>query len=168
MAKTKQNQSQTTIPNAIAWRLTYLAPWIIGMLVLQLYPFLSSLAYSFCNYKITGTPQFAGLANYVQLFTLDNEFWNSLKVTLVYTLYTVPGKLVMALAVAVFLNRNIKGINLIRTLYYIPSLLAAAWRLPAVEDHVHGYRRHQLDPDHPAPASVQWLGDPVRRCAPSA
>ena len=34
----------------------YLAPWIIGMLVLQLYPFLSSLVYSFCNYKITGTP----------------------------------------------------------------------------------------------------------------
>ena len=32
----------------------YLAPWIIGMLVLQLYPFLSSLVYSFCNYKITG------------------------------------------------------------------------------------------------------------------
>ena len=35
----------------------YLAPWIIGMLILQLYPFLSSLVYSFCNYKITGTPQ---------------------------------------------------------------------------------------------------------------
>lgn len=84
----------------------YLAPWIIGMLVLQLYPFLSSLVYSFCNYKITGTPSFTGLNNYIQLFTMDTEFWNSLKVTLVYTLYTVPGKLVMALAVAVFLNRN--------------------------------------------------------------
>ena len=74
----------------------YLAPWIIGMLVLQLYPFLSSLVYSFCNYKITGTPSFTGLSNYIQLFTMDNEFWNSLKVTLAYTLYTVPGKLVMA------------------------------------------------------------------------
>ena len=39
----------------------YLAPWIIGMLILQLYPFLSSLVYSFCNYKITGTPKFCGL-----------------------------------------------------------------------------------------------------------
>ena len=104
----------------------YLAPWIIGMLVLQLYPFLSSLVYSFCNYKITGTPSFTGLNNYIQLFTMDTEFWNSLKVTLVYTLYTVPGKLVMALAVAVFLNRDIKGINLIRTLYYIPSLFGGS------------------------------------------
>ena len=58
----------------------YLAPWIIGMLILQLYPFLSSLVYSFCNYKITGTPKFCGLQNYIQLFTMDNEFWNSLKV----------------------------------------------------------------------------------------
>lgn len=49
-----------------------------------------------------------------------------MKVTVVYTLYTVPGKLVMALAVAVFLNRNIKGINLIRTLYYIPSLFGGS------------------------------------------
>ena len=97
MAKTKQTKvKHYTKRDCMAF--AYLAPWIIGMLVLQLYPFLSSLAYSFCNYKITGTPQFAGLANYVQLFTLDNEFWNSLKVTLVYTLYTVPGKLVMALA----------------------------------------------------------------------
>ena len=83
MAKTKQTKvKHYTKRDCMAF--AYLAPWIIGMLVLQLYPFLSSLAYSFCNYKITGTPQFAGLANYVQLFTLDNEFWNSLKVTLVY------------------------------------------------------------------------------------
>ena len=54
----------------------YLAPWIIGMLILQLYPFLSSLVYSFCNYKITGTPSFTGLSNYIQLFTMDTEFWN--------------------------------------------------------------------------------------------
>ena len=139
----------------------YLAPWIIGMLVLQLYPFLSSLAYSFCNYKITGTPQFAGLANYVQLFTLDNEFWNSLKVTLVYTLYTVPGKLVMALAVAVFLNRNIKGINLIRTLYYIPSLfggsvaVALLWKIMFMDT---GVINSILTTLHLP--SVQWLGDP--------
>ena len=104
----------------------YLAPWIIGMLVLQLYPFLSSLVYSFCNYKITGTPSFTGLSNYIQLFTMDTEFWNSLKVTLAYTLYTVPGKLVMALAVAVFLNRDIKGINLIRTCTTFRPCSAAA------------------------------------------
>ena len=139
----------------------YLAPWIIGMLVLQLYPFLSSLVYSFCNYKITGTPSFTGLSNYIQLFTMDNEFWNSLKVTLAYTLYTVPGQLVMALAVAVFLNRDIKGINLIRTLYYIPSLfggsvaVALLWKIMFMDNGVINAILTTLHLPN-----VQWLGDP--------
>lgn len=139
----------------------YLAPWIIGMLVLQLYPFLSSLVYSFCNYKITGTPSFTGLSNYIQLFTMDTEFWNSLKVTLAYTLYTVPGKLVMALAVAVFLNRDIKGINLIRTLYYIPSLfggsvaVALLWKIMFMDNGVINAILTTLHLPN-----VQWLGDP--------
>ena len=96
----------------------YLMPWILGMLILQIYPF--------TNYQVSSSPNWSGLDNYRYLFTKDTEFWNSVKVTVVYTLYTVPGKLVMALAVAVFLNRNIKGINLIRTLYYIPSLFGGS------------------------------------------
>lgn len=104
----------------------YLMPWILGMLILQIYPFLCSFYYSFTNYQVSSSPNWSGLDNYRYLFTKDTEFWNSVKVTVVYTLYTVPGKLVMALAVAVFLNRNIKGINLIRTLYYIPSLFGGS------------------------------------------
>lgn len=104
----------------------YLMPWILGMLILQIYPFLCSFYYSFTNYQVSSSPIWTGLENYRYLFTKDTEFWNSVKVTVVYTLYTVPGKLVMALAVAVFLNRNIKGINLIRTLYYIPSLFGGS------------------------------------------
>lgn len=120
----------------------YLLPWILGFLTLQLYPFVSSLFYSFCDYQITGSPIFCGLKNYIDLFTRDNEFWNSLKVTVIFTLYTVPGKLLLALAVAVFLNRNIKGINLIRTLYYIPSLfggsvaVAILWKLLFLDNGV--------------------------------
>jgi len=120
----------------------YLLPWLVGFTVLQLYPFLSSLYYSFTDYKISAVPNFIGLKNYIKLFTQDTEFWNSLKVTLLFTLYTVPGKLLMALAVAVFLNRNIKGINLIRTLYYIPSLfggsvaIAVLWKVLFVDNGV--------------------------------
>ncbi len=104
----------------------YLAPWILGMVILQIYPFICSFYYSFTNYQISSSPIWCGFSNYIYLFTKDNEFWKSVKVTVVYTLYTVPGKLVMALAVAMFLNRNIKGINLIRTLYYIPSLFGGS------------------------------------------
>lgn len=104
----------------------YLMPWILGMLILQIYPFLCSFYYSFTNYQVSSSPIWTGLENYRYLFMKDMEFWNSVKVTVVYTLYTVPGKLVMALAVAVFLNRSIRGINLIRTLYYIPSLFGGS------------------------------------------
>lgn len=70
----------------------YLLPWLVGFAVLQLYPFITSLYYSFTDYKISVAPNFIGLKNYTKLFTQDPEFWNSLKVTLLYTLYTVPGK----------------------------------------------------------------------------
>lgn len=138
----------------------YLAPWIIGFLVLQFYPFVSSLYYSFTNYSIGASPQWAGLGNYKKLFTADTEFWNSLKVTILYTVYTVPGKLVMALAVAVFLNRDIKGINMIRTLYYIPSLfggsvaVAILWKLMFLDNGVI----NAILAVFRLPA-VQWLGD---------
>lgn len=120
----------------------YILPWILGFAILQLYPFIASLFYSFTNYQISSSPVWSGLDNYVTLLTKDKEFWNSLAVTAKFTLYTVPGKLVMALAVALFLNRDIRGINLIRTVYYIPSLfggsvaVAVLWRVLFLDNGV--------------------------------
>ena len=104
----------------------YILPWILGFVILQLYPFVSSFIYSFTDYTVGAKATFQGLANYKKLFTQDKEFWNSLKVTILFALYTVPGKLIMALVVAMFLNRDLKGINLIRTLYYIRLCLEEA------------------------------------------
>lgn len=120
----------------------YIAPWLIGLLVLQLFPFMKSLYLSFTEYTIGGTARWIGLDNYIKLFTKDREFWNSLRVTLVYTFVTVPLKVFLALMIAVFLNRDIKGINLIRTLYYIPSLFGGSvaisilWKLMFLEKGV--------------------------------
>lgn len=104
----------------------YLLPWILGFCIFQLYPFISSFYQSFTDYQLSSKPIFCGFGNYITMFTRDSEFWQSLKITLLYTVYTVPGKLIMALAVAVFLNRNIRGINLIRTVYYLPSLFGGS------------------------------------------
>lgn len=139
----------------------YIAPWIIGFLALQIYPFLSSLFYSFTEYNIASAPKWVGLQNYIHLFTKDAEFLNSLKVTFVYTLYTVPGKLALSLAVAVFLNRSIKGIHLIRTIYYMPSLfggsiaVALLWKLMYMDDGIINAWLGVLGLPH-----VQWLGNP--------
>lgn len=138
----------------------YILPWILGFAILQLYPFVSSFIYSFTDFTVGAKATFQGLANYKKLFTQDKEFWNSLKVTILFALYTVPGKLIMALAVAMFLNRDLKGINLIRTLYYIPSLfggsvaVALLWRLMFLDNGVINAILSALH----LPV-IQWLGD---------
>ena len=138
----------------------YILPWILGFAILQLYPFVSSFIYSFTDYTVGAKATFQGLANYKKLFTQDKEFWNSLKVTILFALYTVPGKLIMALAVAMFLNKDLKGINLIRTLYYIPSLfggsvaVALLWRLMFLDNGVINAILSALH----LPV-IQWLGD---------
>ena len=69
--------------------LLYIAPWLIGLLVLQLYPFVTSFYYSFTDYQFFNKPEFIGFGNYIKLFTSDPEFFKSLQVTIVYTLFTV-------------------------------------------------------------------------------
>ena len=139
----------------------YVCIWGFGFLVFQLYPFISSLLYSFTNYDIFHAPEFVGFDNYVKLFTKDREFWNSMAVTLKYTFITVPGKVVLALIIAVILNRNLKGINFIRTVYYIPSLLSGSvavailWKVLFMND---GFINSLLGLVHIGP--VKWLGTP--------
>ena len=159
MEKAKPRHGGWTKRNRIGFM--YVCIWIFGFLVFQLYPFISSLLYSFTNYDIFHAPEFVGLDNYVKLFTKDREFWNSMAVTLKYTFITVPGKVVLALIIAVILNRNLKGINFIRTVYYIPSLLSGSvavailWKVLFMND---GFINSLLGLVHIGP--VKWLGTP--------
>lgn len=104
----------------------YLAPWLIGLLVFQLYPFIVSFYYSLCNYNPLNEPIFAGLSNYIRLFTRDAEFWQSLRATVKYTLYTVPSKIIMSLGIAMLLSKSRKGVGALRTMYYLPSLFGGS------------------------------------------
>lgn len=115
--------------------LLYLLPWIIGLFVFTIYPFAAALYYSFTNYNLIDSPKWVGLQNYIQLFTVDPDFKNSLVATFQYVLLTVPLQLIFALLVAFVLNFKLKGISFYRVAYYIPSLLggnvaiALLWRL---------------------------------------
>ncbi|MCL2864887.1 MAG: sugar ABC transporter permease [Lachnospiraceae bacterium] len=114
----------------------YLSPWIIGMLLLQIFPFLTSFYYSLTDYNpVSRDINFIGLQNYIQLFTRDVEFFQSLRATILYTVYTVPAKIIMSLLIAILLNKGRKGIGILRTIYYLPSLfggsvaVAILWRV---------------------------------------
>ena len=113
----------------------YLLPWLIGILAFQLYPFIISFYYALCDYNPLRKPVFIGFNNFVRLFTVDPEFFISLKATLLYVIYTVPLKLIMSLFIAMLLNTSRKGIGVLRTAYYLPSLfggsiaVATLWRV---------------------------------------
>lgn len=104
----------------------YILPWIIGFLVLQFMPLINSFWYSFTNFQLLGKAKFIGLENYRKIFSGDATFLKSLQVTFYYVGIAVPLKITFALAIAIILNQKIKGINLFRTLYYIPSILGGS------------------------------------------
>jgi multiple sugar transport system permease protein len=89
---------------------------------------LVSLGMSFTKWNVLGDPSWIGLANYEKLWAdvFDSQgiyFWQSLKVTTIYTLLEVPLRVALNVAVAVMLNEKLKGIALYRTLLYSPSVI---------------------------------------------
>ncbi|TBL81542.1 carbohydrate ABC transporter permease [Paenibacillus thalictri] len=112
------------------WRknvgLLYILPWIIGFLGFQLYPLISSLIYSFTDLSTFGAKTFIGLDNYIYMFTKDPDFYQSLKVTLLYAIMAVPGRVAFALFIALLLHVQLKGISVFRTLYYLPSIFGGS------------------------------------------
>ena len=104
----------------------FLSPWVIGAALLTVGPMLASLYLSFTDYNLFNAPTWVGLRNYVNLFTNDQHFWDSVGVTLKYVLFSVPLKLILALGVALLLNRARRGQGLYRSAFYAPSLLGAS------------------------------------------
>jgi multiple sugar transport system permease protein len=104
----------------------FLLPWFIGFFGLTIAPILSSLYLSFTNFDMLTAPQWVGADNYVRMFTHDPKFYQSMRVTLLFVAFSVPLKLAFALAVALLLNRGMKGLPLYRAMFYLPSLLGAS------------------------------------------
>ena len=102
----------------------FILPWLIGFLALRFGPMLASLVLSFTQYDILSAPEFIGFANYVKMFTDDPSFWDSLRVTLTYAIFSVPIGLALSLGIALLLNQNVPGIAVWRTIYYLPSVVS--------------------------------------------
>jgi multiple sugar transport system permease protein len=114
-----------------AWRrhgagYLFLLPWLIGFFGLTLGPTLASLYLSLTHFDLLTPPRWAGLANYSYMLTIDRRFWQALDVTFTYVLWSVPLKLVVALALAMVLDKGLRGVSLYRALFYLPSLLGAS------------------------------------------
>ncbi|PJI84850.1 carbohydrate ABC transporter permease [Luteimicrobium subarcticum] len=103
----------------------FLAPWFLGLVTVTLFPLVASLYLSFTKYDLLSSPQWVGFQNFVDLFH-DERIWQSLKVTMLYVVTSVPLQLGVALLVAVLLNQGMKGLAFYRSVIYLPSLMGGS------------------------------------------
>jgi multiple sugar transport system permease protein len=105
---------------------TFIAPWLIGFLGFTLLPMAVSLYLAFTDYDILTSPRWVGLENFQRMFTQDRRYLQSVTVTLFYVAVAVPLRLVFALALAMLLNTNRRGVSVYRAAYYAPSIVAGS------------------------------------------
>jgi len=116
--------SRTATQRLQGWLL--IAPWLLGFIVLQLGAYVAALVISFSDWNLrTATFNFVGFTNYLVAFS-DDLVGRSLLNTLVYTVFHVPGVIVLAFVVAGLLNIKVKGLPVFRTMFYLPSITAGA------------------------------------------
>jgi len=114
------------------WAALMLAPNLVGFLMFILGPVIATLVLSFTHYDIITPMRWAGLYNYRTLFT-DPIVGVTLRNTLVFTVITVPGQMVLALTLAVLLDRKVKLMRFYRASYFLPSIssmvaVAVVWQ----------------------------------------
>jgi multiple sugar transport system permease protein len=104
--------------------LMFLAPWLIGVIVLQAYPILMTVYYAFTNFGgIAFPPNFIGFANFTTAFHYDPYFMTAVLNTLWWVGVSVPVTMVIGLLLALALNRKGRGMGVYRTLFYLPSMV---------------------------------------------
>lgn len=110
----------------------FILPHLIFFAVFIGYPFFSGLYLSFFQYDYLRPEAtlFVGLQNYIDLFKAGSvkfiEFWNSIKVTLTFVIYSVPFLVLIPLGLAILLNTKLVGHKIFRAIYFAPWVLSCA------------------------------------------
>ncbi len=106
------------------WLWLLLAPTLVGLIFGAFGSVLATTGLSLMEWDLLTPPTWAGLRNYVELFT-NERFLRSLSNTVKFSAMYVPGVVVLSLFVAVLLNRPIRGVSLFRTCYFLPCVTSA-------------------------------------------
>jgi multiple sugar transport system permease protein len=106
------------------WVAFFLLPSLVGLAIFTLVPILSSLGLTLFQWDLLTPPKFIGLDNFDHLFH-DSTFWEALTHTLGFIAGYIPLVMVIALGVALLLDRKLKGVAIFRTAFFIP--VVSAW-----------------------------------------
>lgn len=114
------------------WGYLMVAPTIISLIVLNIWPIIQTIAYSFCRVVDFDPPKFVGLQNWAHLFQ-DAQVGQATINTVIYAVVTVAVGVFLSLVVAILLNTKIKGRSVYRTLFFLPvvstpAAIAMVWR----------------------------------------
>lgn len=108
------------------WGWLFIAPTMLGLLILNFWPILNTVWQSFCKTGDFGRGnEFVGLKNYIDVMQ-TGEFWGSLFNTFKYAIIEVPFSIALALVLAVLLNRKMRGRAVYRTVFFMPMVAAPA------------------------------------------
>ncbi|SDS36818.1 carbohydrate ABC transporter permease [Microlunatus soli] len=121
----QQRRRRSTLARREAWTgLLWVQAWLLGFVLFTAGPILGALYLAFTDWKGSGVPRFVGLQNFIEIFTADPLFWQSLKVTGIFALLYLPASLLIGLGMAMLMNQKLIGVRVFRTIYYLPSVLS--------------------------------------------
>jgi multiple sugar transport system permease protein len=118
----------------------FIGPALLGLAVFKLYPILIGLGASFFDYEaISGRKTWIGLGNYREIFA-DPLFWRACWNTFLFNAVVTPLQVVLALGLAVLVNRRLPGMTLFRSLFFVPAVISLVvasivWDLIYNPDH---------------------------------
>lgn len=138
-----------------------IAPFMIFFTLFTIVPVVMSLPMGFTDFNMVETPEFVGLSNYATLFLSDKIFIKSIRVTLVFVLFTGPISYLLCFLIAWLINGMPKFLQTIFTLvFYIPSManVYTVWRMIFSGD-MNGYFNSFLINAGIIKEPVQWLTD---------
>ena len=133
MSNTGASRRTWTNLRAAATPYLFIAPNLTLFAIFVFAPLLYAAYISLHEWSLIGDPTYVGAKNYQRLAS-DRQFWQALRNTAVYSLWTVPTALALGLLLALGLNRDLYGRTLLRSLYFLPvvissvvTALIAAW-----------------------------------------
>lgn len=143
----------------LAWFL--ILPAVLVVVLVIGYPLIQVIVYSFLKYKLDGVtpPSFIGLSNYAFIFT-DPAFWGAVKVTLIFSFFSVIIETVLGLAIAMVASSKFKGRTLLRVAILVP------WAIPTVVssqiwrwmfNDIYGVANVIMADLHLIPHKIAWL-----------
>lgn len=105
-------------------RYVFIMPALLFVIIMMAFPILYTLRLSFTRWSMSATraPVWIGLDNYKSLFLHDPRFWGAVGRTFVFTIAAVAIETILGVIIALILNRETKGQNLIKTLFLLPMI----------------------------------------------